>query len=153
MIAVSTGIKKRDALRLEMEKCLNAAIAEKTKKYQAFFENIQKEVKQSADYLKKLYENSNPPEDNGIPILLLWDGKQYGNDEIRNKLKNEILIKRVRLNRSSNEKLCIMVFTFFSERRSIPFYRFPARDLRLRIAPQSKHCPYEQEANPSNSSG
>ncbi|RPI70833.1 MAG: hypothetical protein EHM45_24320 [Desulfobacteraceae bacterium] len=77
-----------------MEKRLNAAIAEKTKKYDVFFVEVEKQVKQSADYLKKAYENPNPPRDNGRSLLLPWDGKQYGNDEIRSKFRNEILIQK-----------------------------------------------------------
>lgn len=88
------NFKKRDSLRLEMEKRLNAAIAEKVKKHNAFFEKIEEEVKQAADYLKNLYENPNPPGDNGMPLLLPWDGKQYGNDEIRRRFQNEILIQK-----------------------------------------------------------
>jgi hypothetical protein len=94
VITMISGIKKRDALRLEIEKRLNVAIAEKTKKHNAFFDKVQEEVKQSADYLKKLYENPSLTKDTGLPLLLPWDGKQFGNDEIRSELKNEILIQK-----------------------------------------------------------
>jgi HAMP domain-containing protein len=69
---------------------------QKSIEYKMIFDRIQEEVLGSADYLKKLYERKIIPTDTGIPLLLPWDPdkKQFGNDEIRKRFADEILIQK-----------------------------------------------------------
>lgn len=95
-VGAIASLMSRNSLLKQAEDHLAMMSNQKSIEYKMIFDRIQEEVLGSADYLKKLYERKIIPTDTGIPLLLPWDPdkKQFGNDEIKKRLADEILIQK-----------------------------------------------------------
>jgi HAMP domain-containing protein len=95
-VGIIASIMSKDSLSKQAEDHLRMMSNQKSIEYKMIFDRIQEEVLGSADYLKKLYERKIIPTDTGIPLLLPWDPdkKQFGNDETKKRLADEILIQK-----------------------------------------------------------
>jgi HAMP domain-containing protein len=93
-VGIIASIMSRDSLSKQAEDHLRMMSDQKSIEYKMIFDRLQEDTLGAADYLKKLYEKQIIATDTGIPILMPWDAekKQFGNDEMKKRLQDEILI-------------------------------------------------------------
>ena len=84
-------LQNQNSLASQAEQNLSRIVAEKTIGYDHIFQRIQQEAEAAGAYAGLAYSGAAPREDLGWRLLLPWSGTGYGNDDSRQRLRDEIL--------------------------------------------------------------
>jgi len=84
-------LQNQNSLAAQAELNLSRIVAEKTIGYDHIFQRIQQEAEAAGGYAGKAYSGAPLRDDTGWRMLLPWTGTGYGNDDSRQRLRDEIL--------------------------------------------------------------
>jgi len=91
LVGLIALLQNQNSLASQAELNLSRIVAEKTVGYDHIFQRIQQEAEAAGGFAANSYAGPAPRDDTGWRMLLPWTGSGYGNDDARQRLRDELL--------------------------------------------------------------